>query len=160
VNPGFETDAAWVLHGGRPPRYSDAMAHSGQRSMYLGIAPGEPNIYAYSSIWQPVAVPANASTMAVSAWTFQGAEPGGGADRQLVLVYDVDPAGNTSAGRSPVAVVLAERSNAQAWQRRTVSMNVSAWRGRTLWFYATVLNDGLGGRAYMLLDDTEVAFCP
>jgi hypothetical protein len=160
VNPGFETDAAWVLQGGRPPRYSDAMAHSGRRSLYLGIAPGEANAYAYSTTWQPVTVPANTTTMAVSAWTFQGAEPGGGADRQLVLVYDVNPADNTSAGRAPIAVVVAERSNAQAWQRRSLTMDVTAWRGKTLWFYASVVNDGLGGRAYMLLDDTEVAFCP
>jgi hypothetical protein len=136
------------------------MAHSGRRSLFLGVAANEPNRYSFSSTWQPVAVPANARSLTVSAWTYQVAEPGGGADRQLMLVYDVDPAENAELGRSPVAVVFAERTNAVTWQRRTLTLDVAAWRGRTLWLYSSVVNDGFGGRTYMVLDDTEMAFCP
>lgn len=160
VNPGFESDAAWVLSGARPPRYTGAMAHSGQRSLFLGIAPNEPNQYSYSSTWQPVVVPQSARTLRVSAWAYQVAEPGGGPDRQMLLVYDVDPAANGQLGRPPMAMVFSERMNAQVWQRRALTLDVSAWRGRTLWLYSAVVNDGFGGRAYMVLDDTEMAFCP
>jgi hypothetical protein len=160
VNPGFETTAAWALSGPRPPRYTSAMAHGGQRSLFLGIAQNESNLYSYSSAWQAVTVPATARTLTVSGWTFQGSEPGGGPDRQLLLVYDVDPAQNASLQRSPVGVVFAERQNAQQWQRRALTLNVSAWRGRPLWLYASVVNDGFGGRTYMMLDDLEMAFCP
>jgi hypothetical protein len=107
-----------------------------------------------------VQVPAGARSLAVGAWVYQVAEPGGGPDRQLLLVYDVDPAANAELGRPPIAVVLAERGNAQAWQRRVLTFDVSAWRGRTLWLYASVVNDGFGGRAYMVLDDAETSFCP
>jgi hypothetical protein len=160
VNPGFESDEAWVLAGGRPPRYSAAMAHSGRRSLFLGVAPNEPNAFGYSTTWQPVAVPEAASSMTVSGWTFQAAEPGGGPDRQLLLVYDVDPALNTGQGQPPIGIVFAERLNAQAWQRRALTMDVRPWRGRNLGVYSSVVNDGFGGRAYMVLDDMEVVFCP
>jgi hypothetical protein len=126
----------------------------------LGIRPGEPNAFAYSTIWQALPVPSDARGMTVSAWTYQAAEPGGGADRQLMLIYDIDPDHNLQGQRSPIAYVFGERVNADVWQRRTLTMDVSAYRGRSLWLYSTVVNDGHGGRAWMYLDDIEVAFCP
>ncbi len=160
INPGFENDQGWTYRGQRSPRTTSAMAHSGLRSLVLGILSDEPNRLAYSTLWQPVRVPSDATTMQVSAWTFQEAQPGGGADRQLMLVYDVDPASNIDGQRAPLASVFAERSDAKAWQRRVRNLDVSAYRNQTLWIYATVVNDGLGGRAWMFLDDTEVSFCP
>jgi hypothetical protein len=133
---------------------------SGERSALLGIAPGEPNVFSYSTLWQPVPVPDDSSSMTVAAWTHQGTEPGGGPDRQLLLVYDVDPADNTQGQHAPIAYVFGERENVGEWQRRTLTMDVTSYRGRTLWMYSTVLNDGLGGRAWMYLDDVEVEFCP
>jgi hypothetical protein len=160
ANPGFETDLSWVRRGGWLPRYVDAVVHSGLRSALLGILPGEPNQLAYSTLWQPVAVPSGARMATVAAWAYQAAEPGGGPDRQLLLVYDIDPGQNTGGQRSPIARVLSERSDARAWQRRTYTFDVTSYRGRTLWLYASVLNDGVGGRAWMYIDDLDVAFCP
>jgi hypothetical protein len=160
VNGGFETDGAWILTGSRPPRVVGSMAHGGERSLLLGILPGEANLFSYSTVWQRVDVPASARTMTVRAWTYQAAEPGGGPDRQLMLVYDVDPELNLQLQRSPIARVFGERINAGAWQRRTLTMDVTAWRGSALWLYATVANDGFGGRAWMYLDDVEVELCP
>jgi hypothetical protein len=159
VNGGFETDEAWVYRGGRPPRTMTAMLHSGRRSLLLGILSDEPNVFSYSTTWQAIAVPATASTMAVRAWTYQAAQPGGGPDRQLMLVYDIDPDQNLQGQRSPIAYVFGERANIEAWQRRTLTLDVTAYRNRTLWLYSTVVNDGLGGRVWMLLDDIDVTFC-
>lgn len=156
----FETDGAWTFRGGRQPRYSADKVHDGRRSLLLGIRPGEPNAYAYSTAWQALAVPAGARRMTVSAWTYQAAEPGGGPDRQLMLVYDIDPDRNQQGQRSPIAYVFGERLNVDAWQKRTMTLDVSAYRGGTLWLYSTVANDGYGGRAWMYLDDIDVAFCP
>lgn len=128
--------------------------------MLLGIRPGEANQYSFSTIWQGLPVPAQARTMNIGAWTWQGAEPGAGPDRQLMLVYDIDPGQNLQGQRSPVAYVFGERSHVGAWQKRTLALDVTPYRGRTLWLYASVANDGLGGRAWMALDDLEVAFCP
>ena len=61
---------------------------------------------------------------------------------------------------SPVAYVFGERRDAGGWQRRTLTLDVTAYRGANLWVYSTVLNDGLGGRAWMHLDDLEVIICP
>jgi hypothetical protein len=160
VNPGFENDQGWTFRGQRSPRTTSAMAWSGLRSLVLGVLSDEPNRLSYSTIWQPMRVPADASTMTVSARTFQEAQPGGGADRQLLLVYDVDPAQNIDGQRAPIAYVFGERSDAKAWQKRVRTIDVSAYRNRTLWIYATVFNDGRGGRAWMFLDDVEAAFCP
>ena len=136
------------------------MVHDGGRAMLLGIVPGEPNVFSFSSIWQGMDVPDDATTMTVSAWTFQAAQPGGGPDRQLMLVYDVDPGDNVSGQRSPVGYVFGERENVDAWQRRTLTIDVSDYRGGRLWLYSSAVNDGLGGRVWMVLDDIEVKFCP
>ncbi|MFN2114464.1 MAG: hypothetical protein ACK2T6_02045, partial [Anaerolineae bacterium] len=160
LNPGFERDGAWTLRGGRTPRYIDHMSHSGDRSMLLGILSNEPNQFSYSTIWQAAAVPGDATTMTVSAWTYQAAQPGGGADRQLMLVYDIDPDDNLSGQHSPIAYVFGERVDANEWQRRTLTIDVTEYRGSTLWLYSTVVNDGLGGRVWMALDDLEVKYCP
>jgi hypothetical protein len=160
VNPGFETDGGWTLAGARLPRRIDHMAHSGEHAMLLGIVPGEPNVFSFSTVWQGVPVPANATTMQVSAWTFQAAQPGGGPDRQLMLIYDIDPGQNLQGQRSPIAYVFGERVNADSWQRRTLTIDVTAYRGGTLWLYSSAVNDGLGGRVWMALDDLEVKLCP
>jgi hypothetical protein len=136
------------------------MVHGGARSMLLGILPGETNQFSFSTIWQGVRVPNDATNMTVSAWTFQAAQPGGGPDRQLMLVYDVDPGETLTWQRSPIGTVFAERVNADAWQRRTLTMDVSQYRGRDLWLYSSAVNDGQGGRVWMVLDDIEVKFCP
>jgi hypothetical protein len=46
------------------------------------------------------------------------------------------------------------------WQRRTLTFDVTGYRGQRLWIYATVVNDGFGGRAWMHLDDMSAQFCP
>jgi hypothetical protein len=160
VNGGFESEEGWVLRGARIPRLAASEVHSGERSMLLGIKPNEPNEYSYSTIWQPVPVPSDARTLSIAAWTYQGAEPGGGPDRQLVLIYDIDPSQNREGRRAPIAYVFGERVDARVWQRRTLTIDVSDHRGGTLWVYSTVMNDGMGGRAWMYLDDVEVVFCP
>jgi hypothetical protein len=160
LNSGFESDGSWTFRGGVTPRYTTQVVHGGARSLLLGVRPGEPNGFSYSTAWQRVSVPSTASSLQIAAWTWQGAEPGGGPDRQLILVYDIDPAQNTEAQRQPIGFVVAERSNAAAWQRRTLAMDVSAYRGQSLWLYASVMNDGFGGRAWMYLDDVEATLCP
>ncbi len=133
---------------------------SGEKSMLLGILPGERNAFTYSTLWQRMPVPEDARTMQVSAWTYQGAEPGGGPDRQLMLVYDINPDDNLRGQRSPIAYVFGERLPVGSWQRRTLTLDVSDYQGKALWLYSTVANDGFGGRAWMYLDDIDVAFCP
>ncbi len=160
VSGDFEQGFGWRLRGARPPRFVATPVHGGERSVLLGILPGEPNELNYSTLWQSLEVPLAARSMAVNAWTFQAAEPGGGPDRQLLLVYDVDPDDNVDFQRAPIARVVSERSDVRAWQRRALTFDVTAYRGRTLWLYATVLNDGRGGRAWMVLDDLEVVICP
>jgi hypothetical protein len=160
VNGGFESDGDWTRRGSPSPRFATDTVYSGMRSLLLGIKPGEANTFSYSTAWQGVLVPVGARTMTLSAWSYQAAEPGGGPDRQLLLIYDVDPATNTHGQHSPIAYVFGERVDAQAWQRRTVTIDVTAYRGRNLWVYATVANDGLGGRAWMWLDDVDARFCP
>ena len=159
VNGGFETDEAWTLRGGRRRGTSTSCRTAATAACCLGPVRRAERVLV-STIWQPANVPADATTMTVSAWTYQAAQPGGGADRQLMLIYDIDPDENIAGQRSPIAYVFGERVNANAWQRRTLTIDVTAYRGSTLWLYSTVVNDGLGGRAWMALDDLEVKYCP
>ena len=130
------------------------------RLAWVGSIAASSNQYSFSTLWQQLPVPTAARTMTVAAWTWQGAEQGAGPDRQLLLVYDIDPGLNLQGQRSPVAYVFGERNHVGSWQKRTLTLDVTAYRGQSLWLYGSVANDGLGGRAWMVLDDMDVAFCP
>jgi len=49
-NGGFEDDTAWVIGATpRPARFTTEQAHAGNRSILLGLKPGEGDLYSYSS---------------------------------------------------------------------------------------------------------------
>ncbi len=83
LNPGFETDGDWALEGGSPPVYTMARAHSGERSMRLGIIlPASQRIW--SSIWQEVALPTFVTAARLSFYYFPAGWP---EDTDDIYVY-------------------------------------------------------------------------
>lgn len=159
-NGSFETLDAWVRGGARLPRFVGIPVHSGRWSVLTGFLPTEPNELAWSSVWQPIMIPRDASTLRVEAWVYRAAEgDAAGDDRQLVLVYDVDPELNVRLERAPIAIVLADRSDERMWRRVAAEVPVARYRGRTLWVYASTRNDGVGGRTWMFVDDVSAEVC-
>ena len=74
LNSGFETDTAWAPDGGAPPVYSMARAHSGARSMRLGIILPQSQAV-YSSVWQEVDLPSRISEARLSLYCFPAGWP-------------------------------------------------------------------------------------
>ena len=178
VNGGFEVDAAWEF----PPTprtagYSETVALSGRRSARTGIV-APPDAYSYSSIRQTLTIPAGVTNAVLNyAWYPISAEPPLAASAsaepapeliqaiaQGVLPEDAFAGDwqyalllNADGSMIPNSPRMWTRSNARAWQ--TASLDLSAYRGRTLQITFGTLNDGDGRSAAMYVDDVSLTTC-
>jgi len=148
VNGGFETDEAWYIGWTqRPAVYSTEIAHSGARSMRLGIT-DQGDYPSYSSIWQKVSIPFDASYASLSFWYYPLSQDVLERDWQEALILD--------ANLYPLAQVMRVNSNRQTWTYHT--FDLLSYRGQTIAIYFNVHNDGGGNRkTAMYLDDVSVA---
>jgi hypothetical protein len=144
--------------------------------MLAGIAAG-PDIFSYSSGYQDVAVPADATSMSLRFWWHpisregtlppgeaaipppsvlaglaQGAFPMGtmAGDRQYVLMLDAQ--GNI------LEYLLYARSDAETWQERSYTLPGYV-AGHTVRFQFGVYNDGDGRSTAMYVDDAALVIC-
>jgi subtilisin family serine protease len=148
LNGGFESDQAWVF-GDTPIRggYDTAVKLSGNRSARLGAVTG-PDIFSYSSVWQRVAIPAQAGTVVLRINLFPVSQdaPGSG-DVQNIMILN---------NRFQVIRTLSkELSNSQAWEAR--AYDVSDLKGQTIYVYFGVVNTGGAGKlTAMYVDDVSL----
>ncbi|MBN1399329.1 MAG: DUF11 domain-containing protein, partial [Anaerolineae bacterium] len=147
-NGGFETDEAWYIPDtAYPAGYSEAMAHSGRRSMRLGIV-SDPSALSYSSANQPFQVPALASSVRISFWYYPVSEDTAHG-RQYALLLDEN--------REYLETILWTAEDAASWQWR--EHEVFGYAAETLYLHFGVQNDGEGGPSAMFVDDVEVQVC-
>lgn len=151
ANPGFETDDTWVVGGRQPGRYTTLDAHTGSRSMLLGLLPFEADDLAFSSVRQAVHIPPDADSATLSFWYWPATQ-----DRsnswQSVFIYD------EGLNHPPLEQVLKKTSNAQAWVRH--EFDLMDYRGQTIILYFNAVNDGDNrGVTWMYLDDVRVDIC-
>ncbi len=148
-NGNFETNAAWTINvNGYPASYTGALAHSGTRSMRLGLDYAL-NRLTFSSVQQQIAIPATATAATLTFWAYPISEaPGTGDHQEAILLY---PDGATAA------ILWRTIANSQTWT--PLSFNLSAFAGQTLILYFNVYNDGSGGRATLFLDDVSLQVC-
>ena len=177
INGGFEMTAAWQIpNTAYSAAYSTSRTHSGQRALRAGIV-ADPDVYSYSSALQVVTIPANAENAHLNFWWYPiSAEP------PLVVAQSEPPLqvlqavakgvlpAEILAGDWQYALLLDDqgnillnsprlwtRSNAQSWQQ--MSLDLGAYRGRTLQIVFGVLNDGDGRRTAMYVDDVALTTC-
>ncbi len=149
VNGGFEEDnEVWYIGWTpRPAVYSTAVAHSGTRSMRLGIT-DQGDYPSYSTIWQKVTIPFDASYATLSFWYYPLSQDVIEHDWQESLILD--------ANFYSLAEVMKVNSNSQTWTHHT--FNLMSYRGQTIVIYFNVHNDGEGDlKTAMYLDDVSVA---
>ncbi len=147
---GFETDGGWVF-GDTPIRgsYSTATVRSGSRAVCLGATSG-PDRYSYSSVWQKVTVPAEASNVSLNAFVYPISQdtPAGG-DRQYIMILNQN--------FRPIRILAEDLTNSQTWEQRTY--NLSDLAGQTVYIYFSVLNQGCCGKlSAMCLDDVTLTW--
>ena len=156
-NGGFESDGSWLLGSvDALPQIITSQQHSGARAMQLGNPPTAGlDEQSYSSIRQPVTIPANATTVILRWWSLAGtqetasADPGTVADRQEVLLFN--------QSEQPLAVIQRMRRNDSGWQE--ASVDLTPYRGQNLYLYLNVFNDGNGTPTWMYVDDIQLNAC-
>jgi hypothetical protein len=146
VNGGFETDEGWVLN--RLALYDTAQAHSGLRSVRLGILPGGPGSYVYSSVAQTFVVP-HGTAAALGLWVYPIGEGGDLGDWHYVSLYDQE--GNYHA-------LDTWQSDAGAWEER--QYDLSEYLGQAVTLYIGTRNDGDDDTAALYVDDVEIQASP
>ena len=145
VNPGFESDEAWQIpQTAHPAVYSAAQAHTGSRSMQLGIISGD-NIYSYSSCQQAVQIPGGLLQADLSFYYFT---PTGTAGDDVMYFCIMQAGGD-------VALKCHYWTEPSAtWQQRT--FNLLSYAGQNIQVRFGIKNNGTGSLSAMFLDDVEL----
>lgn len=149
VDSGFETDdAAWhIPQTAYPAAYATAVVHDGRRAVRLGMESGS-NVYSYSTVWQPIHVPADAGDPVLTFWYYPISTD---TARDLEYALILDASGNI------LDWALSTRSNAQVW--RSMEYSLSDYRGADIRINFGVYNDGGGGATTMYVDDVSISSC-
>ena len=151
ANGGFESPGSWELP---PTAYmagrSSLVAHTGSWSMRVGIENWWENVYSYSSAYQWVTIPANATSAVLRLWYYTYS--GDWNDKQYVILYRQD---NTAI--QPYVLYFSPAANQQQW--RSVQYDVSAYRGQSLKILAGCYNNGTGGISRLYVDDVALQYC-
>jgi YVTN family beta-propeller protein len=171
-NGGFEYDGVWEIpETDWPAAYATKRAHSGNRSMRIGIANPANNVFSYSSARQEVTIDVDADSARLRFWLYTmvvgGTESGSEAlppppavgqtlqslvldsDAQYVLVLD---------GDDIIGTLLWQRRNDRAWTFH--EFDLMDYVGQTIQLHFGVFNNGAGGVTAMYLDDVSLEICP
>lgn len=155
VNGGFEGYDGW--HFGEdpvPPRYTSDAVQEGVRAVLLGNPPENPtNVVTFSSIRQLVTLPFTSGQIQLRWWrllrTAQAGAPTSTTDRQDLILLAPD--------LKPIQILRRELRNDGIWQEDAV--NLTAYRGQTLYIYFNAFNDGNNARTLMYLDNVRLRVC-
>jgi len=131
--------------------YSTTRAHSGTRSLRLGLEWGDPNVYSYSSGEQTVTLPATARSASLRFWYYPIS--GDAYDGQYCWIL------NSYGQRLGEPLRLSwPNSNTQTWTLKTYDL--TPFLGRTVRIHFEVYNNGSGGITTLYVDDVSVDVCP
>jgi hypothetical protein len=151
VNGDFETVGGWSFGSTPyPARYVTSPVYSGLRAAGLGIPSGIANRLAHSSAYQRVTIPADAPAPVVLRFArYMGGTADGVDYREALLL-------NSSLGY----LASLERSYATGdnrWVLRT--FDLTAYRGRTIYVYFNVYNNGTGAQMWNTVDRVSLGSC-
>jgi hypothetical protein len=147
---GFETGEGWSF-GSTPyaAGFTTAYAHAGAQALRAGLPPGAVNRLTYSSAFQTVTIPANATSATLTYWERPGGGSDGG-DLREALLLDTSYSLLRTLERTRTA-------GTDEWQPRT--FDISAYRGRTVVVYVNVYNNGSGPQFVNYYDEMAVTVC-
>lgn len=161
VNGTFEQDTAWEFpQTPLPAAYATANAYSGNRSARTGALDASMNRYSYSSVRQPITIPANATnvTLYFSFWQWTTESPLTPIPKlpefnraERAMAGDVQYALVLNANNQIIGTPYWNRKNTRAWTSFTV--DVTQFKGQTIKLQFGTYNDGAGGYTGMYVDD-------
>ncbi|MCA9936452.1 MAG: carboxypeptidase regulatory-like domain-containing protein [Ardenticatenaceae bacterium] len=164
-NGGFEQTEFWTIgQNAYPAAYDTAVVHNGSRAMRVGIFNPGDNTNSYSSVWQTVAIPANATSATFTFWLYTGSSgtrmtlPAEDApiidraplidDAQYVLIYDQNEQQHT---------LIFQRLNELTWTYH--QFDLSQFAGQNVRLYFGTYNNGYGGITGIYVDDVSLQTC-
>ena len=148
VNPGFETNDAWVIND-TPAKahYTNSPVYEGNRALRVGIPPGGQNQYSYSSADQVLAVPSYASTAGLSFRVYPLVADD--ADFSYLMVRDSAGTWHTvHSGRENLGHWVSAYADLRAFAGQTITLRIGAF------------NNGTGEVSSMTVDQVELRVCP
>jgi hypothetical protein len=167
-NASFEVPGAdqgdappWVFPSRNTRRSNFRPAHSGEWYAFLGIpttlADDRPS---FTSAWQVVDVPANASQVWLTYSYWPGSQDNNVEDdQQMAIVYKGDVADGYPVN---LGVLMRENRDAPGWETQSFDLLTALRedvRGQRISLYFTVYNNGDGQRSWLYLDDVNLAVC-
>ncbi len=161
-NGSFENDTAWIFGDDpAPASYVSSPVRSGVRSVRLGIdpatTPGVSGKESFSSIRQAINLPTTANVAKLSWWHFDRTEEGVLTEAPRMILVDRQELVLLNMDLSTLAVPYSARLNGGAWVQSTVDL--TNFRGRPLFIYFNVLNDGNNLRTWQFIDDVTLTLC-
>jgi len=169
VNSSFENNDGWeISNTAYPAGYSTSHAHSGSRSMRVGIENPAENRYSYSSTTQSITIPTGTVDATLDVWLYSistgvrqsvtltppdfiplSIEHGPlNTDAQYIVFYDQYNQQHN---------LLYQRFNTQTWTK--YSFDMSAFAGQTIKAFFGTYNNGWGGVTSMFVDDVTLTSC-
>lgn len=169
ANGGFEYDGDWeIAITAYPADYTTAMAHSGDRSMRLGIVEPEEEVYSYSSAQQAVTIPADVTSATLRFWLYPLSEESltelAFPDRPLAPTIEAAPL----SGDAQYVLILDEHGqwiDTLLWQRSDKRLwtfhqyDLITYAGQIIKLDFGVYNDGMDSVTAMYLDDVSLELC-
>ncbi len=180
-NRSFEWAGRWRLTTTpRPANYTTDYAHTGARSMRLGVTSSTWDTYSHSSAYQHINIPSGAVHPTLSFWYKAHSEDTTKTGWNVKEGLGYDPAkiiaGQETAGKCcgevdwqemlllntnyqllSGGVVLRQVRNDGVWRQAT--FDLSPYKGQEIVLYFNVINDGNGKRTWMYIDDVSVNLC-
>lgn len=156
VNGGAETTGGWdfpatAYTGG----YSTAQKHSGARAVRTGIESGAP-IYSYSSAYQRVDIPLNATDLRLSFWYYNTSTASTSTDRDKSYVLIIDQYGYYHY----LADVNYPNTNDRVWRQLILNYaDLAPYRGQRIQVHFETYNNWWGGVHTMYVDDVSLVIC-
>jgi photosystem II stability/assembly factor-like uncharacterized protein len=172
VDPGFESRTGWVIRvTPHMAAYSMAQAHSGLWSLRLGIVPPDPAIWAFSSAYQALAIPASATRVTLKFWWRRYTEEpytyasDAGVPLSAANGATLDNLGYTedchevlllaNDYQTVLSFLARGLANDTAWVYE--ERDLTPWRGRQVALYFDAYNHtDLSQRTWMYVDDVTV----
>ena len=151
LNGDFEGTGGWSFGSTPyPARYVTSPVYSGLRAAGQGLASGVANRVAHSSVYQRITIAADAPAPVVLRFMRRSVGAADGVDYREALLL------NSSLGY----LASLERSYAAGndqWVER--SFDLTAYRGRTLYVYFNVYNNGAGTQMSNTVDRVTLGSC-
>jgi hypothetical protein len=146
-NGGFESDGDWsIANTPVKARYTDAIAHGGQRSLQVGITQEMAHTYSYSSAEQRFLIPTG-KTAKLRLWVTIPNVSGSGDYGYLLFRPD---GGSWRYLRT-------FREQTPGWEQ--VELGISSFVGQTITLRIGMRNDGRSVPMVMYVDDVSLTSC-